>query len=295
MGKVIGIDLGTTNSCVAVMQGDQAEVIANAEGARTTPSMVAYTTSGEKLVGQIAKRQAVTNPECTMHAVKRLIGRKFDDKETKESIEASCRTRSSPPPTATPGSRCSARSTRRRRSPPSRSQDEARPPRRIPRPPGARRGDHRPRLLQRRAAPGDQGRRQDRRPRGPAHHQRADGRRARLRHQAGHRQEVAVYDLGGGTFDVSILEIADGVFEVLSTNGDTFLGGEDFDNVLVGTLADRFEKENGIDLARRPMALQRLKEAAEKAKHRALVVDRDRHQPAVHRADDEGPRISTSS
>src|SRR3989344_3440230 len=166
MSTIIGIDLGTTNSCVAIMDGKTPKVIENAEGARTTPSVVAFMDDGEKLVGQPAKRQAVTNPTNTLFAIKRLIGRNFSDPLVEKD----------------------------------------------------------------------------------------DG------------KKIAVHDLGGGTFDVSILEIGDGVFEVKSTNGDTFLGGEDFDLRIVDYLADEFKKEQGVDLRKDKLALQRLKEAAEKAK-----------------------------
>ena len=242
MAKVIGIDLGTTNSCVAVMEGKNPKVIENAEGVRTTPSMVAFTEDQERLVGLPAKRQAVTNPENTFFAIKRLIGRRYDDpmvekdkglvpykivradngdawvesrgkKYSPSQISAFILQKMKETAEAYLGEKVDAG------------------------------GDHRSGLFQRRSAPGDQGRRQDRRPRSVAHHQRADRGRARLRpRQEDRSKTIAVYDLGGGTFDISILEIGDGVFEVKSTNGDTFLGGEDFDMRLVDYLAERVQE-----------------------------------------------------
>jgi molecular chaperone DnaK len=241
------------------------KVIENAEGARTTPSIVAFTDDGERLVGQPAKRQAVTNPENTFFAVKRLIGRRFDDPMVEKDkgivpykiVKAQRR-------------RLGRGRTARNIRP---SQISAFILQKMKETAEAYLGEkvdagrhHRARLFQRRPAPGHQGRRQDRRPRSAAHHQRADRGRARLRPRQEEAKTIAVYDLGGGTFDVSILEIGDGVFEVKSTNGDTFLGGEDFDMRLVEYLADEFKKEQGIDLRKDKLALQRLKEAAEKAK-----------------------------
>ena len=282
MAKVIGIDLGTTNSCVAVMEGKTPKVIENAEGTRTTPSMVAFTDDGERPGRPAAKRQAVTNPENTLFAIKRLIGRRYDDPMIEKDkglvpykivradngdawVEAHGKKYS-------PSQISAFILQKMKETAETLSRRESRAG-----------GHHRARLFQRFAAPGDQGRRQDRRPRGPAHHQRADRRRARLRpRQEGKTGTIAVYDLGGGTFDISILEIGDGVFEVKSTNGDTFLGGEDFDKRIIDYLADEFKKEHGIDLRKDQLALQRLKEAAEKAKIELSSDEADRGQPALH-------------
>ena len=266
MAKVIGIDLGTTNSCVAVMDGKNPKVIENAEGARTTPSMVAFSKDGERLVGQPAKRQAVTNPEGTVFAVKRLIGRRYDDPMVEKDkhlvpykiIKAD---------NGDAWVEADARKYVALRSVGDDPHQDEGDRRVLPRRKDQPGGDHGSGLLQRLPASGHQGRRQDRRPRSAAHHQRADGGSARLRpRQEEQSGTIAVYDLGGGTFDISVLEIGDGVFEVKSTNGDTFLGGEDFDMRLVDFLADEFKKEQGIDLRKDRLALQRLKEAAEKAK-----------------------------
>ncbi len=289
MGKVIGIDLGTTNSCVAVMQGDQAEVIANAEGARTTPSMVAYTASGEKLVGQIAKRQAVTNPECTIFAVKRLIGRKLEADEVQAFSKIApfkiVAADNGDAWVEINGKPCS--------------------PQEISAMVLARMRDTASEFL---GEPVDQAvitvpayfndaQRQATKEAGKIAGLEVlriinEPTAAALAYgiKQDTDQKIAVFDLGGGTFDVSILEIGDGVFQVLSTNGDTFLGGEDFDNVLVGALADRFEKENGVDLRGDPMALQRLKEAAERAKQElSSTTETDINLPFIC-ADDEGPK-----
>jgi molecular chaperone DnaK len=270
MGKIIGIDLGTTNSCVAVLEGDKTRVIENAEGDRTTPSIVAYTEDGEILVGQSAKRQAVTNPHNTLYAVKRLIGRKFKDdvvqKDIKmvpyEIVEAdngdawvSAKGEKMAPP------QVSAEVLRKMKRTAEEYLGESVTEAVITVP--AYFNDSQ------RQATKDAGRiaglevkRIINEPTAAALAYGMD--RAKGDHT------VAVYDLGGGTFDISIIEIAevDGEhqFEVLSTNGDTFLGGEDFDLRLIGYLADEFKKESGIDLNQDPLALQRLKEAAEKAK-----------------------------
>jgi molecular chaperone DnaK len=271
MAKVIGIDLGTTNSCVAVMDGKDAKVIENSEGARTTPSMVAFTDDGERLVGQPAKRQAVTNPENTLFAIKRLIGRRFDDPVTAKDKKLV-------PYKIVQGRQWRCMGRRRRQEVVAEpdlglhpSEDEGNR-RSLSRGEGRAGRHHRSRILQRRPAPGDQGRRQDRRPRSPAHHQRADCRRARLRSGQDRRQTIAVYDLGGGTFDVSVLEIGDGVFEVKSTNGDTFLGGEDFDMRLVDYLADEFKKEKGIDLRSDKLALAAPQGSRREGQDRAVLV-----------------------
>ena len=265
MGKVIGIDLGTTNSCVAVMDGANARVIENAEGARTTPSMVGFTEEGERLTGQPAKRQAVTNPLNTLFAIKRLIGRRFDDPATKKDKEMV--------PfeiIASDGGDAWVEAGGEKYSP---SQISAFILQKMKETAEDYLGESVNQAVITVPAYFNDAQRQATKDAGkiaglevlriinePTAASLAYG----LDKNDG--QTIAVYDLGGGTFDVSILEIGDGVFEVKSTNGDTFLGGEDFDMALVEHLAEEFKKENGIDLRGDKVALQRLKEAAEKAK-----------------------------
>ena len=265
MSKVIGIDLGTTNSCVAVMDGKSAKVIENAEGVRTTPSMVAFTKDGEKLVGQPAKRQSVTNPMNTLYAIKRLIGRRFDDPLTKKDMD-------SVPYKIVEGPNGDAwvEANGEKYSPSQISalilQKMKETAEKFVGGPVSKAVITVPAYFNdaQRQATKDAGKiaglevlRIINEPTAAALAYGLD------KNKAGN---IAVYDLGGGTFDVSILEIGDGVFEVKSTNGDTFLGGEDFDNRIIDFLADEFKKENSIDLKKDSMALQRLKEAAEKAK-----------------------------
>ncbi len=292
MAKVIGIDLGTTNSCVAVMESGDPVVIPNSEGSRTTPSMVAYTDNGERLVGQIAKRQAVTNPEATLYAVKRLIGRKLDTPEAKKAVSLSSF-------------------------------------KVVPSPNGDAWVDVRGKLLSpqeisaqvllkmkataedylgepvteavitvpayfndsQRQATKDAGRisglnvlRIINEPTAAALAYGLD------KASQGKSERIAVYDLGGGTFDISILELNGGVFEVRSTNGDTFLGGEDFDQRLIDWLSKRFLDQTGIDLRKDRMALQRLKEAAERAKHElSSATETEINLPFIT-ADQSGPK-----
>jgi molecular chaperone DnaK len=245
MAKIIGIDLGTTNSCVAVMEGGKPKVIENAEGARTTPSIIAYQDDGEILVGAPAKRQAVTNPKNTLFAVKRLIGRRFEEKEVQKDIGLM-------PYEISKADNGDAWVTVR---------DQKMAPPQISAP--AYFNDSQ------RQATKDAGRIAGLEVKRIINEPTAAALAFGLDKQEGDRK-IAVYDLGGGTFDVSIIEIStvDGEhqFEVLSTNGDTFLGGEDFDNRLIDFLADEFKKENGLDLRNDLLAKQRLKEAAEKAK-----------------------------
>ncbi|RAI57620.1 molecular chaperone DnaK [Roseicella frigidaeris] len=265
MSKVIGIDLGTTNSCVAIMEGKETRVIENAEGARTTPSMVAFAKNGERLVGQSAKRQAVTNPTNTLYAVKRLIGRRFDDAMVKkdmglvpyhivradngdawvevegqkyapQQISAYILTKMK----ETAENYLGEKVTQAVITVPAYFNDAQR---QATKEAGAIAGLEVLRIINEPTA-------------------------AALAYGMDQKKggTIAVYDLGGGTFDISILEIGDGVFEVKSTNGDTFLGGEDFDQRIIDYLADEFKREQGIDLRGDKLALQRLKEAAEKAK-----------------------------
>ena len=265
MGKVIGIDLGTTNSCVSVMDGSTPKVIENAEGARTTPSMVAFTDENERLIGQPAKRQAVTNPRNTLFAIKRLIGRTFNDPATKKDMDMV--------PyeiVAADNGDAWVNAADEKYSP---SQISAFILQKMKETAESYLGEKVEQAVITVPAYFNDAQRQATKDAGkiaglevlriinePTAAALAYG----LDKNDG--QTIAVYDLGGGTFDVSILEIGDGVFEVKSTNGDTFLGGEDFDIALVDHLAEEFQKENGIDLRGDKLALQRLKEAAEKAK-----------------------------
>ena len=265
MSKVIGIDLGTTNSCVAIMEGTQAKVLENAEGARTTPSVVAFTENEEKLIGQPAKRQAVTNPENTIFAVKRLIGRNFEDPTVKKDIETA-------PFKIINSDKGDAwiESKGKKYSP---SQISAFILQKMKETAEKYLGQEVSKAVITVPAYFNDAQRQATKDAGkiaglevlriinePTAASLAYG----LDKKAS--KKIAVYDLGGGTFDVSILELGDGVFEVKSTNGDTFLGGEDFDNTIVEYLLSEFKKENGINLKSDKLALQRLKEAAEKAK-----------------------------
>ncbi len=292
MGKVIGIDLGTTNSCVAVMDGKNAKVIENAEGMRTTPSIVAFSDDGERLVGQPAKRQAVTNPERTFFAVKRLIGRRYDDpmvekdkklvpyKIVKASngdawVEADGKTYSPSQVSAfilqkmkeTAEAHLGQKVDQAVITVPAYFNDAQR---QATKDAGKIAGLEVLRIINE--------------PTAAALAYGLDKTKAGT---------IAVYDLGGGTFDVSILEIGDGVFEVKSTNGDTFLGGEDFDMRLVGYLADEFQKEQGINLRNDKLALQRLKEAAEKAKIELSSTTQTEINLPFITADQTGPKHLT--
>ena len=265
MSKVIGIDLGTTNSCVAVMEGTQAKVLENAEGARTTPSVVAFTDNEEKLIGQPAKRQAVTNPENTIFAVKRLVGRNFEDPSVKKDIETA--------PFKIINSEKGDAWIEAKGNKYSPSQISAFILQKMKETAEKYLGSEVKQAVITVPAYFNDAQRQATKDAGkiaglevlriinePTAASLAYGLDKKT------NKKIAVYDLGGGTFDVSILELGDGVFEVKSTNGDTFLGGEDFDNTIVEYLLSEFKKENGIDLKSDKLALQRLKEAAEKAK-----------------------------
>jgi molecular chaperone DnaK len=265
MSKVIGIDLGTTNSCVAVMEGTQAKVLENTEGARTTPSVVAFTDNEEKLIGQPAKRQAVTNPENTIFAVKRLIGRNFEDPSVKKDVETA--------PFKIINSEKGDAWIEAKGNKYSPSQISAFVLQKMKETAEKYLGSEVKQAVITVPAYFNDAQRQATKDAGkiaglevlriinePTAASLAYGLDKKT------NKKIAVYDLGGGTFDVSILELGDGVFEVKSTNGDTFLGGEDFDNTIVEYLLSEFKKENGIDLKSDKLALQRLKEAAEKAK-----------------------------
>ncbi|MBT0651715.1 molecular chaperone DnaK [Geomobilimonas luticola] len=292
MSKVIGIDLGTTNSCVAVMEGGEPVVIANAEGSRTTPSMVAFTDSGERPVGQQAKRQAVTNPENTLFAIKRLIGRKFDTEQVKKDIAISpfkivkadngdawveVRGQKYSPPEISAMVLQKMKKTAEDYlgetvtdaviTVPAYFDDSQR---QATKDAGKIAGLNVLRIINEPTA-------------------------AALAYGLDKKKDekIAVFDLGGGTFDISILELGEGVFEVKSTNGDTFLGGEDFDQKVIDWIADEFKKDQGIDLRSDKMALQRLKEAAEKAKcELSSSMETDINLPFIT-ADATGPKHLT--
>jgi molecular chaperone DnaK len=289
MSKVIGIDLGTTNSCVAVMEGGSWRVIENAEGTRTTPSMVAFTKSGERLVGSPAKRQAVTNPENTLFAIKRLIGRRFDDPTAKKDAEIV-------PYKIVKGDNGDAwvECNGEKYSP---SQISAFILQKMKETAEAHLGEKVTQAVITVPAYFNDSQRQATKDAGKIAGLEVlriinEPTAAALAYGMEKKGSgiVAVYDLGGGTFDVSILEIGDGVFEVKSTNGDTFLGGEDFDNRIIDYLADEFKKENGIDLRKDRLALQRLKEAGEKAKiELSSAQQTDINLPFIT-ADQSGPK-----
>ncbi|HXC28845.1 MAG TPA: molecular chaperone DnaK [Stellaceae bacterium] len=289
MSKVIGIDLGTTNSCVAVMEGKAAKVIENSEGARTTPSMVAFTESGERLVGQSAKRQAVTNPENTFFAIKRLVGRRFTDPMVAKDVDLV-------PYKIITGENGDAwvESRGKKYAP---SQISAFILQKMKETAEAYLGESVTQAVitvpvyfndsQRRATK-DAGRIAGLEVLRIINEPTAAALAYGMERKGS--GTIAVYDLGGGTFDISVLEIGDGVFEVKSTNGDTFLGGEDFDKKIIDYLADEFKKEQGIDLRNDKLALQRLKEAAEKAKvELSSSVQTEVNLPFIT-ADQTGPK-----
>jgi len=289
MGKILGIDLGTTNSCMAIMEAGEPKVIPNAEGARTTPSVVAFTSSGERLVGQVARRQAITNSEKTMHAIKRLIGRKFEDNEVQKDIQVM--------PfkiVRADNGDAAIQIEERKYAPPEIS---AMVLQKLKMDAEAYLGEKIEEAVitvpayfndSQRQATKDAGRiagfdvkRIINEPTAAALAYGLDRKK---------EEKVAVFDLGGGTFDISILEIGDGVFEVKSTNGDTHLGGEDIDNRIIDFLVSEFKKETGIDLSKDRMALQRLKEGAERAKHElSSMMETEINLPFIT-ADQSGPK-----
>ncbi|PCD02563.1 molecular chaperone DnaK [Sphingomonas spermidinifaciens] len=289
MAKVIGIDLGTTNSCVAVMEGGKPKVIENAEGARTTPSIVAFAKDGERLIGQPAKRQAVTNPDNTIFAVKRLIGRRFDDPVTKKDTELV-------PYTIARGSNGDAWVTAGGQdySP---SQISAFILQKMKETAEAYLGETVSQAVITVPAYFNDAQRQATKDAGKIAGLEVlriinEPTAAALAYglDKNENKTIAVYDLGGGTFDISILEVGDGVFEVKATNGDTFLGGEDFDSKLVQYLASDFQKAEGIDLTKDKLALQRLKEAAEKAKIELSSAQTTEVNLPFITADQNGPK-----
>jgi len=292
MGKIIGIDLGTTNSCIAVMEGGDAKVVENAEGGRTTPSMVAFTEDKERLVGQSAKRQAVTNPENTLFAIKRLIGRTFDDPMTQRDIDmvpfnivkadsgdAWVRARDENYAPSQVSAFILQKMKETAESYLGESVDEA-----VITVPAYFNDAQRQATKDAGRIAGLDVKRIINEPTAAALAYGLD---------KGDNRVIAVYDLGGGTFDVSVLELGDGVFEVKSTNGDTFLGGEDFDKRIIDYLADEFKKEQGIDLRQDKLALQRLKEAAEKAKIELSSATQTEVNLPFVTADQSGPKHLT--
>jgi molecular chaperone DnaK len=290
MSKIIGIDLGTTNSCVSIMEGSQPKVLENAEGARTTPSVVAFTDDGEKLVGQPAKRQAVTNPENTIFAVKRLIGRNFEDPTVKKDIAAA--------PFKIVNSEKGDAWIEAKGKKYSPSQISAFILIKMKETAEKYLGQAVTKAVITVPAYFNDAQRQATKDAGKIAGLEVlriinEPTAASLAYGLDKKKEnkkIAVYDLGGGTFDVSILELGDGVFEVKSTNGDTFLGGEDFDNTIVDYLIGEFKKDNGIDLRTDKLALQRLKEAAEKAKIELSSAEQtDVNLPFIT-ADKTGPK-----
>jgi len=289
MSKIIGIDLGTTNSCVAIMEGSQPKVLENAEGARTTPSVVAFTEDNEKLIGQPAKRQAVTNPENTIFAVKRLIGRNFDDPTVKKDVEAA--------PFKIINSDKGDAWIEARGEKYSPSQISAFILQKMKETAEKYLGQAVTKAVITVPAYFNDAQRQATKDAGKIAGLEVlriinEPTAASLAYGLDKKQnkKIAVYDLGGGTFDVSILELGDGVFEVKSTNGDTFLGGEDFDNAVVNYLISEFKKDSGIDLKTDKLALQRLKEAAEKAKIELSSAEQtDINLPFIT-ADKTGPK-----
>ena len=289
MSKIIGIDLGTTNSCVAIMEGSQAKVLENAEGTRTTPSVVAFTDEKEKLIGQPAKRQAVTNPENTIFAVKRLIGRNFEDPTVKKDIEAA--------PFKIINSEKGDAWIEAKGDKYSPSQISAFILQKMKETAEKYLGQAVTKAVITVPAYFNDAQRQATKDAGKIAGLEVlriinEPTAASLAYGLDKKQnkKIAVYDLGGGTFDVSILELGDGVFEVKSTNGDTFLGGEDFDNAIVEYLITEFKKDSGIDLKSDKLALQRLKEAAEKAKIELSAAEQtDINLPFIT-ADKTGPK-----
>ena len=292
MGKVIGIDLGTTNSCVAVMEGGNAKVIENAEGARTTPSIVAFTDNGETLVGQAAKRQAVTNPENTLFAIKRLIGRPFSDEKVAQDIDMVpykiIKAENGDAWVSAAGKEYAP------------SQVSAFILQKMKETAEAHLGHDVTQAVITVPAYFNDAQRQATKDAGKIAGLEVlriinEPTAASLSYGLDKKETgtIVVYDLGGGTFDVSVLEIGDGVFEVKSTNGDTFLGGEDFDTKIVQYLIEEFKKESGIDLKSDKLALQRLKEAAEKAKiELSSATQTDINLPFIT-ADASGPKHLT--
>ncbi|OGW62616.1 MAG: molecular chaperone DnaK [Nitrospirae bacterium RBG_16_64_22] len=292
MAKVIGIDLGTTNSCVAIMEGGDPVVIANAEGSRTTPSVVAVSESGERLVGQIAKRQAITNPDNTIFSIKRLIGRKYESQEVERAKKVLPYKVS-----GSPNGDAGVEIRGKRYSP---AEVSAMVLQKMKQTAEDYLGEKVTEAVITVPAYFNDSQRQATKDAGRIAGLEVlriinEPTAASLAYGLDKKKDetIAVYDLGGGTFDISILELGDGVFEVKSTNGDTYLGGDDFDQRIINWIADEFKKNQGIDLRNDKMALQRLKEAAEKAKHElSTVMETDVNLPFIT-ADATGPKHLT--
>ncbi len=292
MTKIIGIDLGTTNSCVAVMEGGKARVIENSEGQRTTPSVVAFTKDGERLVGHPARRQSVTNHENTLYAIKRLIGRRYEDKEVQRDIKEvpykivkgknGAAWVEANGETFAPSQMSSMVLQKMKETAEKHLGQPVREA--VITVPAYFNDSQRQATKDAGKIAGLEVRRIINEPTAAALAYGLDKKKAGL---------IAVYDLGGGTFDVSILEIGDGVFEVKSTNGDTFLGGEDFDQIIINYLADEFRKDNTVDLRKDKLALQRLKEAAEKAKIELSSTTQTEVNLPFITADQSGPKHLT--
>ncbi|MBW1873029.1 MAG: Hsp70 family protein, partial [Deltaproteobacteria bacterium] len=289
MSKIIGVDLGTTNSCVAVMERDEPVVLPNSEGSRTTPSIVGFTESGERLVGQIAKRQAITNPENTIFAVKRLIGRKFDAPEVKQAIPNL--------PYKIVQAKNNDGWVQVRGKDYSPAEISAMVLMKMKQTAEDYLGEEVTDAIITCPAYFDDSQRQATKDAGKIAGLNVlriinEPTAAALSYGLDKKENirVAVFDLGGGTFDITVLEVSEGVFRVLSTCGDTFLGGEDFDLRIVEHLADQFMKETGVDLRNDRMAMQRLKEAAEKSKHElSSSMETEITLPFIT-ADDSGPK-----
>src|SRR5213080_713521 len=289
MGKVIGIDLGTTNSCVAIMSGGDPVVIANAEGNRTTPSVVGITDKGERLVGQIAKRQAIMNPENTIYSIKRLIGRKFESREVREAMK-----RLPYKVVPAPNGDAHVEIRGKRYSP---AEISAMILQKMKQTAEDYLGEPVTEAVITVPAYFDDSQRQATKDAGQIAGLTVlriinEPTAASLAYGLDKKKDerIAVYDLGGGTFDISTLEIGEGVFEVKSTNGDTYMGGDDFDQRVMDWIAEEFKKEHGIDLRKDRMALQRLKEAAEKAKMElSTVIQTEINLPFIT-ADATGPK-----
>jgi len=279
MGKIIGIDLGTTNSCVAVMQGTQPTVIENSEGNRTTPSMVAFTKTGDRLVGQAAKRQAITNPKNTIFSIKRFVGRKFDEVPNEKKI--------APYDVVNESGEARVKINDKTYSP---QEISAMILQKMKQTAEDFLGEKVTEAVitvpayfndAQRQATKDAGRIAGLDVKRIINEPTAAALAYGLEKKTS-SEKVAVFDLGGGTFDISILELGDGVFEVKSTDGDTHLGGDDFDQKIIDFLADEFKKQEGIDLRTDAIALQRLKEAGEKAKIELSSRTDTENQPALH-------------
>lgn len=288
MGKVLGIDLGTTNSCMAIIEGGQPKVLENKEGNRTTPSIVAISKTGERLVGQLAKRQAVTNPENTLYSIKRLIGRRFDDSEVQRDVSLM------PYKIIKSGEGVKVKMSDKEYSP---QEISAMILQKMKADAEERVGEKITEAVITVPAYFDDSQRQATKDAGEIAGLKVlriinEPTAAALAYGFDKKkdQKIAVYDLGGGTFDISILDVSADTVQVLSTNGDTHLGGDDFDQVVINWILDEFKKDQGIDLSKDSLALQRIKEAAEKAKiELSTAQESEINQPFIT-SDSTGPK-----